>query len=147
MATTLQDVYDVFLSKVESDEWMETEYLDVVEKDWNKLLDAAIFHFKYPRVSLEYDPIGKVFVYELGNPEKQIIGSFMKLEWLNRCIATWDNIRQLYNNKEFSQAHFLEKLNQTQQKTKEDCRHMLDDYSRSVNYRPNKIFSQLAGKQ
>lgn len=102
MATTLQDVYDVFLSKVESDEWMETEYLDIVEKDWNKLLDAAIFHFKYPRVPLEYDPIGKVFVYELGNPEKQIIGSFMKLEWLNRCIATWDNIRQLYNNKEFS---------------------------------------------
>ena len=70
MATTLQDVYDVFLSKVESDEWMETEYLDIVEKDWNKLLDAAIFHFKYPRVPLEYDPIGKVFVYELGNPEK-----------------------------------------------------------------------------
>ena len=70
MATKLQDVYDVFLSKVESDEWMETEYLDIVEKDWNKLLDAAIFHFKYPRMSLEYDPIGKTFVYELGNDEK-----------------------------------------------------------------------------
>ena len=107
MATKLQDVYDVFLSKVESDEWMETEYLDIVEKDWNKLLDAAIFHFKYPRIPLEYDPIGKIFVYELGNDEKQILGSFMKLEWLSRCIATWDNIRQLYNNKEFSQAAFL----------------------------------------
>ena len=37
VATTLQDVYDVFLSKVESDEWMETEYLDVVEKDYVKI--------------------------------------------------------------------------------------------------------------
>lgn len=93
MATKLQDVYDVFLSKVEADEWMETEYLDIVEKDWNKLLDAAIFHFRYPRVSLEYDRETKVFESELGNDELQILGSFMKLEWVNRCIATWDNIR------------------------------------------------------
>lgn len=114
MATKLQDVYDVFLSKVEADEWIETEYLDIVEKDWNKLLDAAIFHFRYPRISLEYDPIGKVFVADLGNDEKQILGSFMKLEWLNRAIATWDNIRQLYSDKDFSQANFLDKLNKTQ---------------------------------
>lgn len=126
---------------------MEREYLDIVEKDWNKLLDAAIFHFRYPRVSLEYDPIGKVFVSELGNDEKQILGSFMKLEWLNRAIATWDNIRQLYSDKDFSQANFLNQLNKTQVQVRDDCRFMLDRYSRSVNYRPNKIFTQLAGKK
>ena len=42
MATKLQDVYDVFLSKVEADEWMETEFLDIVKKDWKMLLDDAI---------------------------------------------------------------------------------------------------------
>ena len=109
------------------------------------ILNAAIVQFRYPRVSLDYD--GEYFKEDLGNDEIQVLANLMKLEWIRRCIATWDNIRQLYNNKEFSQANFLEKLNQTQQKTKEDCRHMLDDYSRSVNYRPNKIFSQLAGKQ
>jgi len=37
----------------------------------------------------------------------------MKLEWLNRAIATWDNIRQLYSDKDFSQANFLNQLNKT----------------------------------
>jgi hypothetical protein len=145
MATPLQTIYDAFLAKVEADDWMLTEEnQELVKEDWRMILDAAIVQFRYPRVSLDYE--GDKFSEDLGNDEIQVLANLMKLEWIRRCIATWDNIRQLYNNKEFSQANFLEKLNQTQQKTKEDCRHMLDDYSRSVNYRPNKIFSQLAGK-
>lgn len=147
MATPLQDVYEAFLSKIEADDWMLTEEENVVTEDWRMLLNAAIMQFRYPRVSLDYDKESAVFTDDLGNDEIQILANLMKLEWIRRCISTWDNIRQLYSDKDFSQANFLEKLNQTQQKTKEDCRHMLDDYSRSVNYRPNKIFSQLAGKQ
>ena len=51
MATSFQDVYDVFLSKVETDDWMATEYWDIVKKDWKMLLDAAIMRFRYPHIS------------------------------------------------------------------------------------------------
>lgn len=126
---------------------METEYFDLLQKDWNTLLDAAIVHFKYPRISLDYDREKQEFYEDLGNSELQILGNYMKLEWLRRNIATWDNVRQLYNYKDFSQAHFLEELNSTEQKTYKSCRLLVDNYSRAVNYKPNKIFSQLAGKK
>jgi hypothetical protein len=35
----------------------------------------------------------------------------MKHEWIKRCIASWENIRQLYTSKDFSQANHLDKLN------------------------------------
>lgn len=103
----------MFLSKVEADEWMETEFLDIVKKDWKMLLDDAISRFRYPRVSLEYDAVTEEFVDKLKNDEIQILASFMKLGWTERCIATWDNIRQLYSDKDWSQANFLDKINKT----------------------------------
>lgn len=93
MATKLQDVYDVFLSKIEGDDWMETEYLDIAKRDWKALLNAGIFHFRYCRVSLDYDDATEEFEEDLGNDEKQILGSLMRFEWLNRTLSTWDNIR------------------------------------------------------
>ena len=137
MATPLQEVYDAFLSKVEADDWMITEELDVVKEDWRMLLNAAIMQFRYPKVSLDYDKD----TYEI-----QILGNLMKLEWVRRCISTWDNIRQLYSDKDFSQANFLDKLNKTGEQVRDECRLMLDRYGRSTNYKPNKIFGKLAGK-
>ena len=111
MATPLSKVYDAFLSKLEEDEWMLAEDVNVVEEDWRMLLDAAIFRVRYPHVSLDYDSETGSFVDTLGNDEIQLLALLMKSEWINRCIATWDNLRQLYNDKDFSPANFLEKLN------------------------------------
>ena len=107
MATPLQDVYDAFLSKIEADDWMLTEEENVVTEDWRMLLNAAIMQFRYPRVSLDYDKESAVFTDDLGNDEIQILANLMKLEWIRRCISTWDNIRQLYSDKDFSQANFF----------------------------------------
>jgi hypothetical protein len=35
----------------------------------------------------------------------------MKVEWLNRCIMTWENVKPLYVERDFSQANLLDKLN------------------------------------
>ena len=102
MATPLKDVYDAFLSKIEADDWMLTEEENVVSEDWRMLLNAAIVQFRYPRVSLDYDRETAFFVDDLGNDEIQILANLMKLEWIRRCISTWDNIRQLYSDKDFS---------------------------------------------
>lgn len=146
MATPLQDVYDAFLSKIEADDWMFTEEENVVTEDWRMLLNAAIMQFRYPRVSLDYDKESAVFTDNLGNDEIQILANLMKLEWIRRCISTWDNIRQLYSDKDFSQANFLDKLNKTGEQVRDECRLMLDRYGRSTNYKPSKLFGKLAGK-
>ena len=146
MATPLQDVYDAFLSKIEADDWMLTEEENVVTEDWRMLLNAAIMQFRYPRVSLGYDKESAVFTDNLGNDEIQILANLMKLEWIRRCISTWDNIRQLYSDKDFSQANFLDKLNKTGEQVRDECRLMLDRYGRSTNYKPSKLFGKLAGK-
>lgn len=146
MATSFQDVYDVFLSKVEADDWMTTEYWDIVKKDWKMLLDAAIMRFRYPHISLDYDVKAESFDETLTNDEIQILASFMKYEWLSRCVNTWDNIRHLYSTKDFSQANFLDKLIKDQAQCMDDCLFLLDRYDRSIRYKPNKIFGKLAGK-
>lgn len=146
MATSFQDVYDVFLSKVEADDWMTTEYWDIVKKDWKMLLDAAIMRFRYPHISLDYDAKAECFDETLTNDETQILASFMKYEWLSRCVNTWDNIRHLYSTKDFSQANYLDKLIKDQAQCMDDCLFLLDRYDRSIRYKPNKIFGKLAGK-
>ena len=146
MATPLQEVYDAFLSKIEADDWMLTEEENVVAEDWRMLLNAAILQFRYPRVSLDYDRETALFTDELGNDEIQILANLMKLEWIRRCISTWDNIRQLYSDKDFSQANFLDKLNKTGEQVRNECRLMLDRYGRSTKYKPDKMFGKLAGR-
>ena len=53
MATPLLKVYDAFLARITADEWTLEEELAIVERDWQELLNMAIFRFKYPRVELE----------------------------------------------------------------------------------------------
>lgn len=149
MATPLQTIYDAFLAKVEADDWTLTEMTEEgpskdLLKDWGMILDAAIVQFRYPRVSLDYE--GDSFKEDLGNDEIQVLTNLMKLEWIRRCIATWDNIRQLYSDKDFSQANFLDKLNKTGEQVRDECRLLLDRYGRAENYKPNKLFKKLAGK-
>ena len=66
------------------------------------------FRFKYPRNSLkklEFDPdpncdcnplISCAFEGDLDQDEIQLLALYMKHEWIKRCVASWENIRQLY---------------------------------------------------
>ena len=59
MATPFLKVYEAFLARITADEWTLEEDIAIVERDWQQLLDIAIFRFKYPRNSLkklEFDP-------------------------------------------------------------------------------------------
>ena len=107
MATPFLKVYDAFLARITADEWTLEEELAIVERDWQELLRMSIFRFKYPRVSLEIEevetpeisPTGlKIYQFteDLTNDEIQLLALYMKHEWVKRCIASWENIRQLY---------------------------------------------------
>lgn len=100
-------VYEAFLARILEDEW-DNWLIEEAEQDWRLIMEAAIPWFKFPRVSLERNDEG--FVETLGTEEIQIIATFMKCEWLNRCILTWENIKPLYNERDFSQANLIDKL-------------------------------------
>lgn len=135
-------VYEAFLARILEDEW-DTWLIEEAEQDWRLILEAALPWFKFPRVSLERNDEG--FSETLGAEEIQIIANYMKCEWLNRCILTWENIKPLYTEKDFSQANLLDKLQKTLEGERENAKEMESIYYRSRKGRPFS-FSSLATK-
>ena len=159
MATLFLKVYDAFLARITADEWTLEEELAIVERDWQELLKMAIFRFKYPRVDLEVEELDKdeeepegqlrkyQFVNDLTNDEIQLLALYMKHEWVKRCIASWENIRQLYADKDFSQANHLDKLNKLEAAVNLEIHKAEGIYDRSRAKRPADLFKKLAGKK
>lgn len=163
MATPFLKVYEAFLGRITADEWTLEEELAIVERDWQELLKMAIFRFKYPRVSLEVEELVTdednpptsesdsishyQFVEDLTNDEIQILALYMKHEWVKRCIASWENIRQLYADKDFSQANHLAKLNDLEEAIALEVHKAEGIYDRSRVKRPAELFKKLAGKK
>ena len=131
--TSFDVVYTAFLSKVLEDEWGEWKEAEV-EEDLFTLLQAAIARFKFPRVSLEYTSEG--FTDTLTNDEVQILASYMKCEWLNRNILTWENVKPLYEERDFSQANLLDKFNNMLAAEQSQAAKLEAIYYRSVKKRP-----------
>lgn len=157
MATPFLKVYDAFLARITADEWTLEEELAIVERDWQELLKMAIARFKYPRVSLEIEQVDSTdndsqlamyqFTDDLSNDEIQMLALYMKHEWIKRCIASWENIRQLYTSKDFSQANHLDKLNDLEHAVALEVRKNEGVYDRSRGHSPAEIFRKLAGKK
>ena len=137
--TDLQVVYDAFLGKMLEDEWANWD-IDDIQQDWKSLLQGALPWFKFPRVSLditidEEDDTEK-FVDDLSNEEIQILASYMKCEWLNRTILTWENVKPLYEERDFSQANLIDKFNQMLAAEKKNAARLEAIYYRSIKRRP-----------
>lgn len=133
--TSFDKVYDAFLNKMLDDEWdgwTEAE----MQQDFRPLLEGAIPWFKFPRVSLERTDEG--FVETLSNNEIQILASYMKCEWLNRTILTWENVKPLYEERDFSQANLLDKFNNLLTQEKTNARRLENIYYRSIDGKPYK---------
>ena len=139
---SVYDVYDAFLPKMLEDEWLNWTD-EEREEDWRALLDAAIPYFKFPRVSLEID--GDEFVDEnVSNEEIQILATYMKCEWLNRTILTWENVKPLYVERDFSQANLIDKLKQLLEREEYKALKLERIYYRSRQKKPFE-YRKLAG--
>ena len=139
--TSYQKIYDCFLAKVLDDEWSHWEW-EEIQVDLRELLEGAIPWFKFPRVSLDRDEEG--FTETLSNEEIQILATYMKCEWLNRTILTWENVRPLYEERDFSQANLLDKFNETLENEKYNALKLERVYYRSRKGKPFD-FTKLAG--
>ena len=144
--TDLQVVYDAFLGKMLEDEWVNWD-LEDIQQDWKSLLQGALPWFKFPRVSLDItidDEDGtEKFADDLSNEEIQIIATYMKCEWLNRTILTWENVKPLYEERDFSQANLIDKFNQMLAAEKKNAARLEAVYYRSIKRRPFG-YSQMA---
>ena len=157
MATSPVEVYDAFLARIPADEWTLEEEVAIVQRDWQELLKMAIFRFKYPRADLELVELNDTtepgqlqryeFVGNLTNDEIQLLALYMKHEWIKRCIASWENIRQLYADNDFSQANHLDKLNKLEAAVSDEIHNAEGIYDRSRNKSPADLFKKLAGKK
>ena len=141
--TPIQAVYDAFLAKLLEDEWLNWDE-EEIKADWKELLAGAIPFFKFPRVSLEID--GEYFKDEnITNDEIQILANYMKCEWLNRTILTWENVKPLYEERDFSQANLLDKFKELLEREEYKALKLERIYYRSIKGKPFD-YSRLAGE-
>lgn len=139
--TPFDKVYEAFLSRILEDEWQQW-MLEDAQQDWYQIMENAITWFKFPKITLERDEAG--FTQDLTSAEIQIIADYMKCEWLNRCIMTWENVKPLYEERDFSQANLLDKLCGTLELERKKAKEREAIYYRSVGGRPFD-YSLLAG--
>ena len=101
--TPVTDIYDAFLQKITEDEWgYWTE--EEVKQDLAGILTSARPWFKFPKVDLTIVTDGngeQMFAGDLGFMETQILSTYMKCEWLNRCLMSWENVKPLYEERDF----------------------------------------------
>lgn len=146
MGTPFQAIYDSFLARISSDEWVLPDEMYIAQHDWFEFLKMAIFRFRFPRKSLEYDIDQMAFNEELDDAEIQMLAIYMKHEWVKRCIASWEEIKMLYSNKDFSQANHLDKLIKLSEQLELECVKSSATYYRSIKGRPYD-YTKLAGKK
>ena len=131
--TPFQKVYDAFLAKILDDEWTlwaEEER----NRDLHTLLMGALPRFRFPRTPLIYEEDN--FLNTLSNEEIQILATYMKCEWLNRVILTWENVKPLYVERDFSQANLLDKFRLLLQSEKKNAKELEAIYYRAQEYKP-----------
>ena len=146
MGTPFQAIYDSFLARISSDEWVLPDEMYIAQRDWFEFLKMAIFRFRFPRKSLEYDTDQMAFNEELDDAEIQMLAIYMKHEWVKRCVASWEEIKMLYSNKDFSQANHLDKLIKLSEQLELECVKSSATYYRSIKGRPYD-YTKLAGKK
>ena len=84
------------------------------------------------------------FEDDLSIQEIQILATYMKVEWTNRCIMSYENIKPLYEERDFSQANLLDKLGDTLERERSAAKQLEAVYYRSRDKKPFS-YSKLAG--
>jgi hypothetical protein len=129
--TLLSKVYDAFLTKMLDDEWAGWTQQEI-EEDFRSILNGALPYFKFPRKSLEIDDEQDAFVSDLDNEEIQILATYMKCEWLNRTILTWEHVKPMYEEKDFSEANLIDKLQDLLEHEEKKANRLESTYYRSI---------------
>lgn len=115
--TSFETVYNLFLSKITDDMYMELTEEDT-KKMLRLLLNSAIPMFEFPRKPLtihlpdEENP-EECFENDLTQEEANILATYMIVQWIGQQLASIENTRMKYSGSDFkftSQANHIAKL-------------------------------------
>lgn len=133
MSTPYEKIYDAFLAKVNDDDWSDPSMIEVHEEDWKAILHSAMPFFKFPRFNTTLDDDLNEVEGDMTQEEIEIVANLMKAEWISRIINSWDQVKTMYDERDFSQANMLSQLTKVEAATNEKCRKLQKNYSRSIN--------------
>lgn len=140
----VQNLYDAFLALIESDEWEALDELEM-EMDLRQIALAAQSWFKHPRCSLDWDANAEYFVDEkISNKEIQVWAAFMKMLWYGRVIDSWENLRPLYTERDFSPAKQMEAFSGRASQQEKHAKDLEKVYYRSIDWKPYD-YTKFAG--
>ena len=130
--TTLQDVYDSFLSKI-----TDYDYLKLSEEDLNEelamKLKSAIAKFIIAD-DIEINEITETFNRELSYLEIEILAYGMVLSWVEPLVNNVETMKQRLSSKDFSvysQAKHLAELNEVRIRANREFNYWITRYSSS----------------
>ena len=130
--TTLQDVYDSFLSKI-----TDYDYLKLSEEDLNEelamKLKSAIAKFIIAD-DIEINEITETFNRELSYLEIEILAYGMVLSWVEPLVNNVETMKQRLSCKDFSvysQAKHLAELNEVRIRANREFNYWINRYSSS----------------
>ncbi|MGL5718477.1 MAG: hypothetical protein ACRCX2_36070 [Paraclostridium sp.] len=138
MATRLGEVYRLFLSDIEDEEWLLVED-EVVEDLLLTYLEKATVDFDVCRKDLSINYNDLTFNEQLDLNERVILSKGMLLHYLSPKIVREENMRQFVTSKDFSKlsnANMLDKLLKLKKYTQDE----LDIYLSKYDY---KVFEGL----
>lgn len=142
--TAFNAIYDRFLSKITDDMYLELTEEDT-KRDAKQYLLDAIPQFEFPRFApYDYDADNEVYNVNLTNEEINILAILMKMNWLDRQIASVENTRMKYSGSDFkftSQANHLAKLLSLKQEVNRENIHFQRLYKRRVAHPDGHIMS------
>lgn len=133
--TTFSEIYQLFLSKITDDMYLELDRFDT-EKLLKELLFNALHWFEFPRQNIyDYSEVFERFNIELTTEEKNIIATYMIVEWIGQQLASVENTRMKYSGTDFkftSQANHMQKLQSMKNHYRDNGFHLQRLYKRRV---------------
>jgi len=134
MATPFSEIYDIFLSNINSYKLALLDDISLEEEQEGWLL-GSISYFTMSRTNVErYDTTAKQFYCSLSHTEKQILGKGMTLVYMNTHLLDEKNLSSSMTPKDFrsySPAKQLETLNKVKDSIKKDMDGLMSRYSYS----------------
>lgn len=135
MSTPLQTIYDRFLGKITEDMYVDSNWTEQdTLADMENIFIDAVPGFEFPRFALyDFDLSAGVYNVDLTSEEINILAILMYNTWLQRQVASIENIRMKYSGSDFkmtSQANHLAKLMTLKQEAERQDHHMQRLYKR-----------------
>ena len=132
MGTPYQEIYEVFITKIEDQEFLSLPD-DDIEDFCFKYLKSAITKFKKCEQDLkDRDDSLLQFNVELMEEEIEILGILMMEQWISPQVYNIMNLRQFMGDTEFryySQANHLDKLMALKELLRDDAEREINNYT------------------